>query len=601
MYFENPFSGASPRMKMFPVLLTAGLVILASAVWRTQVPHGAEMQTRLDRQSVRRIRLPPVRGKIFDRHGVCLADNRPSYRIGLFPEELRRPGGMGRTVDAVLETADRISRLIGNDSMLTPEKVVRHLRTRQPLFLVGWEDVDPQTMAAFAERAYGVPAADIDVDPKRIYPYGWATAHVVGYVGQPDASQATDLRDYHFYVPNQVGKSGVEASLDRALAGDAGGQLVRVDASGYRFSEIGGRPAVPGQHAVLALDLDVQREVEGIMREHVGAAVVVSPADGDVLALVSSPAFDANDLVSPVARTVWAALSTDERHPLMNRAVSGQYMPGSTMKPIVALAGLAAGTIDPGTRVFCSGRYAVGNRFFHCWNRNGHGSLNLREALRYSCNVYFYQTGVTSGPEAIEAMARAFGLGDVTGIEIPAEQAGLVRRPMGRRVQWYDGDTANLSIGQGRILVTPIQMAVVAATLANGGTVFHPRLVLRIEGRDGRPVQSFPPRAARRIDVDPSWIQAVREGMLQVVQAPDGTGRAAAVAGIEVAGKTGTVERGSNTEAKDTWFIGFAPFNAPRYAVAVLIEGGESGGRTAAPIGGQILGRLLRRSPGGAA
>ena len=211
MYFENPFSGASFRMKLFPVLLAAGLAALASAVGRTQVSHGPEMQTRLDRQSVRRIRLPPVRGKVFDRHGICLADNRPSYRIGLFPEELRRSGGIGRTVDAVMETADDIGRLIGNAPTLTREKVEQHLRTRQPLFLAGWEDVDPQTMAAFAERAYGVPAADIEVDPKRVYPYGSATAHVVGYVGQPDASQASDLRDYHFYVPTQVGKSGVES------------------------------------------------------------------------------------------------------------------------------------------------------------------------------------------------------------------------------------------------------------------------------------------------------------------------------------------------------------------------------------------------------
>ncbi len=581
-------------MKLFPVLLTLGLGILLGSVWKIQMARGTEYQKKLERQSARRIRLPAVRGRIFDRNGICLADNRPVYRIGLFPGELRRPGPLGRTVDAVMETAQRIGELIGYPPDLTREQVVRHLRTRQPLMLIGWSDVDPQTLAAFAERAPGVSGADIDVVPRRTYPEGPALAHVVGYVGQPDRSEATDVGKYHFYVPSLVGKSGIEASMEDVLAGQAGGQLVRVDVSGYKFGEITQREAVPGDHVVLSIDVRCQKRVYDLMKGRVGAVVVVDPRNGDVLAMVSSPSFNPNQLISPVDPVVWAALRDDPDHPLVDRAIRGLYMPGSTFKPIVALAGLAAGVFDPRDRVVCRGVYRVGNRPFRCWYAPGHGPLDLRGALCHSCNVFFYGEGLKTGPEAIEAMARAFGLGERTGIALPHESAGIVRRRRpGERIEWYDGDTANLSIGQGRIAATPLQMAMAAAALANGGILYEPRLVLRVTGPDGRVIESRAPVVRRRIDVDPSDFQAVREGMLAVVQDPMGTGREARVPGVRIAGKTGTAQRASDSQVKDTWFIGFAPFERPRYAVAVVVEKGQSGGKTAAPIGGRIFEFLL--------
>jgi penicillin-binding protein 2 len=564
-------------------MLLAFLILLAS-LWRLQVAKETQFESRQQIQSLRRVRLPGIRGKIYDRNGLCLAENRPVYSIAMFLEDVRRAGPWSRTIDGAMKVIGEVAQVTGLKPVMDREGIWKHIRLRLPLPLVLWRDITPVTMARLAESGHDIPGVDIYTQATRVYPYSPYTSHLLGYVGRADPDTMNEEENYSYYLPEMTGRAGLEKLFDPFLRGEAGGMLVQIDVSGYRHGELAHRAPKPGGDLRLTLDMEVQLLAHKALGQHKGAVVVLDPNNGDVLAMLSAPGFDANRFVPYITSKDWKTLSEDPDKPLLNRAVAGVYPPGSTFKPLV---GLAAATLnaDATHTVYDSPAiFRIGGRVVHT---TGHGEVDMREALKYSANVYFFKTALACGPEPILETALAAGLGQKTGVEVDFEQGGIIpdkEWQQKNRTGWSDGDTCNLAIGQGYVAVTPIQMAMVTATIANGGYLYRPRLVQAYREPSS---ENYVLNGGNRIG-KMSWSDAalitVRGGMHDVIMEKDGTGKRAAVEGFDFAGKTGTAEYGIKGEgAKHTWMIAFAPFDNPQYAVAMLVEDGDSGGQTVGP------------------
>lgn len=621
-----PTDGEIARLRLLMAFMVCGLAVLVLALWSTQVAHGGEYRKDLMKQSVRRVRIPAQRGRIYDRNGVVLAENRPGYSIALYLEELRpRRGHRGETTLArVRETMEEIQARIGLPPKITEEDIRSHMRRRLPLPLVAWRDIPEAAVARWAEAASNLPGVDIYVEPVRVYPQHQLLCHVLGYVGALQAPPQSDDPDevYHYRLPEFEGRSGLEKMYEPALHGMAGGRLVPVDVAGFRrrdldriaddaeagapppaslwsgFGKEGGdvlrralraerREPQSGRDLQLSVDVRVQKLAETALGGLCGAVVVLDPRSGDILAMASAPGYDPNAFTPSIPRSLWAGLLENPDLPLINRATTAAYAPGSIFKPVVALAALEQG-IPPTQTRRCDGVFKIGNQSFRCWDALGHGTVDMRRALCQSCNVFFYETGMAVGADAIAAMARELGLGAVTGVDCPPESAGLVPDPeWKRRVQsqgWTPGDTANYSIGQGFLKTTPLQMAVMAAAIANGGTVYRPRFVIGQRAMERGVFSKLPPEVVRVVPWPADHLRAVREGMEAVVMAEDGTGRRIRVPGVTMAGKTGTAEYGPrDSKKKRGWMIAYAPADHPRYAAAMMIEDAVSGGLTVAP------------------
>jgi penicillin-binding protein 2 len=601
MAWMDQFDNDAIRIHLLIVMFIGALLGLAGWLWQIQVLRSSEFESSLERQSMRRVRIPASRGRVFDRKGLCLVDNRPSYCITVYVEDLRQ-SRESNTVNRIDATINEMAAIFGREREVSREDIVRHIRKRRPLPLLAWQDADAAMLARWAEFCSNREGVEISVYPRRVHKQGRMAVHLLGYVGWLDVDSS---EPYHYLLPDMEGKSGIERTLNDRLSGVAGGSLIRVDASGFRHAEENVIEPIGGEDVVLTIDGRIQKKMDELLQGFRGAAVLVDPRNGDVLAISSAPSYDPEVIksVEDYAREITA----NPQRPEINRAISGLYPPGSTFKPIVALAALYDGRITPVTTENCPGYYMVGNLRFNCWLKTGHGPLALRKGLEQSCNVFFCSIGQLCGYEAIDAMSRQFGLGVKTGIELDGELAGLVpddawkRRAMGEG--WRKGDTCNLSIGQGALLVTPLQMALATAALANGGTLYRPRLVLHGEAvrkalqlRDLAGEATWPPDvfeegdAVRRIACRDGDLQRVREGMYDVVESPAGTGKRARVDGFPMAGKTGTAEFGLKAERKKyTWMTVFGPFDAPRYALVMVIEEGESGGLTTAPLVRQLM------------
>ncbi|HBA85406.1 MAG TPA: penicillin-binding protein 2 [Verrucomicrobia bacterium] len=586
------------RLRVMLIGMMAVFIVLAAAIWKIQVAEGKDYQRDLMKQSVRRVRIPGMRGRIFDRQGVRLADNRPSYCIAVYLEELRQPGRWPKTIAAVEKQLDELSQIIGVPRRLTREDIQMHIGKRLPLPLLAWKDLDDVAMARLAEKTLLTPGVEVSTEAVRVYPQGKAACHVLGYVGRAEIDKNEEDEPYHYYLPEMAGKSGVERRFDDLLKGEAGGRLVRVDVAGFRHDDLGVREPKNGNDLRLSIDIRVQKLAEEALSGVRGVAVVVDPQNGDVLAMASSPGYDPNLFIPRISAGDWATLTGDPSKPLINRAAAGAYAPGSIFKPVVAMSALENGKSTAQQAYNCPGHFELGRARFRCWFTPGHGVVNLQQALKHSCNVYFFHLGLQTGADAIYHMSQALGLGQKTGIGLDYEVAGtLPNDAWKRRTQndgWRDGDTCNLSIGQGFLTVTPLQMAMVTATLANGGTLYRPRLLLETIGANGLATQRIAPQAANDLHWNPAHIRVVRNGMLDVVQGERGTGRYAAIPNVQVAGKTGTAEYGRKEEGKKLgWMIVFAPFEQPRYAIAMMVEDAVSGGTTVAPLMKKVLSGLF--------
>ncbi|MDR2849013.1 MAG: penicillin-binding protein 2 [Verrucomicrobiota bacterium] len=572
---------ASWRLAVLALAFAAGIAFLAAALHGVQVERSDALSRDQVRQSVRRVLVPGARGRIFDRNGVCLADNRASYCIVYYLEELSRRGRWVRTIDAVDKNIDELAEVLGIPRQISYASVSNHVMQHLVMPLVAWRDVEQETLARWAEAVEDFPGVDVVVQAERFYPQGPLAAHALGYVGRERPKSLTEER-VHDYLLEMLGKGGIEEQYNARLSGVSGKQLIRVDARGYKSAVWEGEPAVAGRDVRLTLDVAVQRALERALQGRRGAGVAVDPRNGEVLALASAPAYDPNEFVPVIPSGLWKRLLEDPELPLFNRAVLGQYAPGSTFKPVTAVAAMMQEGFDPQAAHVCNGVFVLGAMRLRCWNTYGHGAVGLRKAIEQSCNSFFCNLGYTIGYDAIYAEAEKLGLGKRTGIDLPAEAPGLLPtaewKLESQRDKWRPGDTCHISIGQGLLLTSPLQMAMLASVFANGGTLYRPRLLLR-EG---------PPERVRDMAWRPEAVGLVRDGMHDV--AVTGTGRRVRVPGVEVAAKTGTAEIGRGaTRRKNTWVTAFAPFEQPTVAVAVMVENGESGGLTVAPMVHDVL------------
>lgn len=548
------------------------------------------------------------RGRIVDRFGVPLALNRESYRLIVIPDQT---GSVATTLDALsaivaITDADR-------------GRVLREVtRRRRFVPVVVRENMSWDEVSRVAVNAPDLPGVAVEVGNSRAYPYGAGLAHLLGYVAPPAAADLTG--DPLLELPDvRIGRNGIERVYDVALRGSAGMKHMEVNAFGRPIREIARSVGDPGLDVVMTIDGELQHAAAcALAREQSGAAVVIDVNSGDVLAMVSHPGFDPGEFERGIPSATWQALTADVRNPLVNKAVAGQYSPGSTFKMMVALAALETGGVTPATRVTCPGYLELGDTRFHCWRRGGHGTVDMVEGIAQSCDVYFYEIARRTGPDKIADMARRFGLGASLALDLPGERPGLIptrdwkQRTYGQ--QWTQGDSLVMGIGQGYVLATPLQLAVMTARLANGGIAITPHLT-----RDRIIERRAEPRAAGafpRIDISPSHLQVVLRGMDSVVNGERGTARRVRLPepSVAMAGKTGTSqvrritrqERAAGLPRPEDveWryrdhalFVCYAPVDRPRFAVCVIVEHGGGGSAVAAPIAQEIMIQALRRTP----
>lgn len=640
-----------PHLRLLALALAGGLCILLAGLWWVQVVSAREYQGHLETQSYRTIRLPAVRGKILDREGRVLAENRPSYNLSLYLDDLRKqfkaagdaeyasatnarahyiaarekqlgrpltkierkqlnftPAQMEqfreqaryRVADAVVS---QISQRLGQPLALDPKKFERDYDTRLAMPFIVVHDATPEQIARFEEQFSGNLGADVDLQSVREYPYGTLAGHLLGYLSRNDESKEGEEAYFNYYLPDYSGVTGIEHGYDAVLRGRAGAESVLVNNMGYRQSETILESPEPGENVVLTVDLDLQQAAAASLLRNRGAdaraaIVVLDVRTGDVLAMVSSPEvnpdYSANDP---------KFLSDPKLRPEINRATQQNYAPGSIFKPIVGLAALEAG-LDPNAEVDNPGYVYVGRR--HITDLAPPGQYNLRKAIIFSSNTYFITVGLRAGIENVVRMAEKFHFGERTGLPTRQETSGIF--PSLKKVEsadWHDGDSANICFGQGEMAVTPLQMAVAYAAIANGGTVLWPRLVERIEPQDpaaGGAVTNFPSGLVRdHLGVSRRNLDILRDAML--AETEEGTGQAAQVPGLRICGKTGTAQvmNEHNQEIdRTTWFASFAPYENPKYAVVVMVESGTFGGPTCAPIAHDIYAEIMAKTHPGA-
>jgi penicillin-binding protein 2 len=591
------------RLRAAGLLVVLVFALFVGRLFQLQIIQGELLAERSERNSIRIVHLDAPRGDIVDREGRVVATTRPAFELQVIPSELR---GAERTWLA-------LGQLLGDDPAALAERVgnPRGSARFRPVRLDG--DMSFDRLARVEAHRHALAGVVTDVRPRRHYPGADHAAHLLGTIGEISADQLESEPFEGYRSGDVVGKTGVEARFESHLHGRPGGRNVVVDVAGREVDVLDEVRPLPGGRVVLALDIDLQRAGEAAFLEvpegeppKMGAAVAMDVRTGDLLALVSRPAYDPNALAGGIDSATWKALTTDEWDPLQNRALQNHYPPASTYKAVMALAMLEAGVVTPHSKTFCPGYFHFGRRNYRCWKRGGHGSVDLHKALQQSCDVFFYHFGVELGIDRIAGFATRLLLGRSTGISLGQEAFGLVPSRAWKEKRfgepWYPGETVSVSIGQGYNLMTPIQMAVTYAAIANGGRVLRPRPVIRLETREGEVVETFPPQIRDRIELDPAHWAAVRRGLDAVVNEPGGTGSRARVEGLRVAGKTGTsqVVRLDRTEGLDegeipmryrdhAWFAAFAPSDEPEIAVAVFVEHGQHGSSAAAPVAQRIL------------
>ncbi len=576
------------RLWLLLGLFVAGLLTLVWRLWHVQVLDSPRYGAAQSLQSFRRVAVPGLRGRILDRNGAVLADNRPAYAVAIYCEELRQPGPWDNTILAIDSLIDQLAGHLGLPRQVSRAEVAAHVRRSLPMPLLAWEDVDFRTVAYLSEWGELLPGVAVLPMPRRVYPNGALAAHLLGYVGSTQPED--DGRTWHYRLPDPHGRAGLEARYDALLSGVNGEELLRVDSRGYTRERWSSTPARAGTDLTLTLDLALQRAAEEALAGRPGAVVALDPRNGDVLALASAPAYDLNAFIPGIASAAWKALLGNPDKPLINRAIQAQYAPGSVFKPFVALAALGLG-FDPDTLYACVGIYTDHRQRLRCANRYGHGELDLRQALMRSCNPYFCHIGDQIGYAAIAAVAEQAGFGARTGLDLPGEAGGHLPTPEWklRRFgqQWGIADTVQCSIGQGFLTATPLQVAHATAAIASGGALYRPRLVAF--GKTRGDLQ-------RRLPWSAADLAVVVEGMRMAVRA--GTGQTMQVEGVDVAGKTGTAEyidRGRRR--KHAWSVAFAPADAPTIVVCAMLDNGVGGGRDAGPIVQKVLSAHLHAKP----
>ena len=568
------------RVRILSAVITGILAVIASGFWFVQLVQGSYYRELAENNRLRKLPIKAPRGLIFDRHGRLLVENIPSYALMI---DRSRATHVDRSLAFAAEA-------LGRPLEELHDVMRRYAGTPvfQPVLLA--ENLTLSEVARLGVESYEYPEFEVEVQHLRLYRHGGQTASVLGYLGEVTQDEV-DRSDGRLQAGDLVGKKGIEQTYDAELRGEDGERVVVVDSRGELLEEYGRKPAVPGKNLTLTIDLDLQQEAAHQLDgpEKVGAIVAMDPRNGEILAMVSSPSYNPNLFAHRLQKNDWQALLDDPNHPLQNRVIQNTYSPGSTFKIIMATGGLTEHVVDAHSRTFCTGSAVYYGRPFRCWKKGGHGSVEAETAIQGSCDVYFYGVGQHLGIDRIAKYARMFGIGRPTGLDIGGEKRGLVPDMewslKTRKMPWYPGETISVAIGQGPVLLTPLQMAELTAMVANGGYRVTPHLL-----KDA----AVPP--PERVAFDPAALKLVRQGMWDVVNSPSGTAyNSARVDGANVAGKTGTVQviaQAQRLEAKalpfkyrdHAWFTSFAPLADPQIVITVFAEHGGSGAHTAAPI-----------------
>ena len=634
------------RIGVLVIVLFGAMDLLLSRLWTVQVVNSASAQHQSEAESTISQRLAPARGSICDRNGVALAENRPSFDIDFYLGDLRRdyaenhhghvpkiqlrPGKNGKKrseddiVEIVKESIQPISDTLGLNGTLNERDLKEHFRTNPDLPYHYMTDLDFATVANFKERNFGVRGIDISQSPEREYNYGAFASHILGYVGKPDNQDDHLAADGTPY--DTVGRHGIEAIMDAQLQGQPGRQLRRVSSQGYIIPDptVDAQIEAPTEGNTLYLTIDARAQyiAESCFRDSGwtrGAVVVMDPRNGDVLALASFPDYDPNAFIPKINSKDWDALNNDPTTPMFNRALHGQN-PGSTYKIMIALAGLKSGHLTPNSEFDCPAAIEIDDHLFHNSDFQAGGTMSLVNAIKVSSDVFFYQYGIKAGIQAIDALGAKAGFGHKWGLLGDAdEDAGILPGPdwmkkpenaaLLKRAhidRWSNAQTANVSIGQGFVLCTPLQLATFLCSVANGGTVYQPRLYSHVTDYKGDTVAMMPEGVAYdTLGVSKSQLKAVQQGMYDVVEEEGGTGYATARLpnGPHMGGKTGTAQhyrRVNGVKERDltTWFYCYGPYENPRYVTCVMVEGGTWGATAAAPVASAIMKRLFAMDAG---
>jgi penicillin-binding protein 2 len=588
------------RITVVFVLLSAAFLFLLFHLWFLQVVNGENYQRLADNNRLRRVVLNPLRGNIYDRDRNLIVRNRMAFNVLLDREKVR-------DLPAAVATLSQVLRL---PEETIQERIARY--RKRPIFepVIVQADVGLEEVAYLESRRLELPEISVVVEPKRSYEQGDLASHALGYVGEITEDQLGKERFASYQLGDVIGQAGLETVYDADLMGEKGWKQVIVNSLGREIREVpAGKRPLPGNALRLTLDLDLQSELEAAFEGRTGSAVFLDPGSGEILAIVSKPSFDPNIFARRFSAEEWNRLAFSPSHPMQNRAIQSKYAPGSVFKIVVAIAALETGRAGAWRTDFCPGSALIYGRRFLCHQKGGHGTLAMVEAIKRSCNVYFYHLGKDLGIGPISEWARNLGFGQKSGVDLPHEEAGTVpseewkRRT--RNEPWWPGETISVAIGQGALEVTPIQMAVFAAALGNGGRFYRPHLLKNREIRDGVEEEERAPEPVRTIDLHPASLEVVREAMWRVVNAA-GTGTRAAVAGKDVCGKTGTaqvVKASAGVKSEDlaeeirdnAWFVGFAPRKEARIAFAVFVERGGHGGEAAAPIAQRVLQKFFEK------
>ncbi|MEW6076253.1 MAG: penicillin-binding protein 2 [Thermodesulfobacteriota bacterium] len=592
------------RLILLLLMITAAFAVLFSRLFFLQIIEGSDYLRLSANNCIRLQDIDPLRGLIFDRNGKCMVDNRPSFDLTIIPRDAGK-------IDDTLATLAEITGFTFQDLKSSYSKNKKG--GYQPILLSA--DVSRDVLAAVMANKFDMPGVIIHLKPLRHYLYDRFAAHLIGYLGEISKKELEEREFTGYEAGCFVGKCGVERAFDRHLRGRKGGSQVEVNANGQVKRILKTVPAEAGNSIYLTIDFELQKKAEALLEGLCGAVVALDPLTGEVLALCSSPAFDQNSFISGLSGKAWRELVSDPRKPLSNKAIQAEYPPGSTYKIVTALAGLQERLISPAETFFCPGYYQYGDRLFRCWKEHGHGQVGMVNALAQSCDVYFYQLGQRAGVERLAWYAKGCGLGRPTGIDLFGEKAGLIPSEKWKRSRlkqpWYSGETLSVAIGQGYNLVTPIQMAVLAAAVANGGMIKKPLIMKKIETMDGIVVENGRTTDEGRLPVDPAALAVVREGLWKVVNEPGGTAyyRVHDEA-LDISGKTGTAQVVASPKEKDgrlsglvdaikphAWFIAYAPSVNPKIAMAVVVERGGHGSSVAAPIAREMISMYLNGSP----
>lgn len=581
------------RLKTVTVLTIVVFGILLMRLWYLQIVSGPVYRTQSENNRIHLQDIPPFRGMIFDRHGEILVDNRPSFDLYLIPENVRERQQLLKNLEILIGLPMETSqKRITKEAMKYPFRPVLIKR-----------NLSRDELAIVETNLFNLPGLSIQIKPQRHYLYGDFASHLIGYLGEISEGQLNTGNFPENKQGDLVGKYGVEGKWQKLLNGLRGGEQVEVDAAGRKLRTLSRQPPVPGSNVCLTIDKDLQMVAEQALKDKKGAIVAMNPTNGEILAMASGPTFDPNVFISGMERSEWVRIASGKDHPLQNRAITGQYPPGSTFKIVVALAGLEEGIISPTEETSCGGSYTVGAYTHRCWRKQGHGSVNMHRALVESCDVYFYKLGRRLGVDRIAHYANMCGLGLKTEFDLGSEKEGLIPTSKWKLKRfgepWQAGETVSVAIGQSFVLATPLQMARLIGAVFNGGYLYQPKAIKWV-GKDDRRFYEVAPTVMGRLKVKPEHLEIVKRGLIGVVQEPRGTGSKSRVEGVIVAGKTGTSQvvtlgkekalSAAGHESQDhAWFVALAPADNPALALGVVVEHGGHGGSAAAPLAKELL------------